>query len=136
MESRGGGCGPVTILLLLAAALGVVMLMSPGDNSTASDKVNHTDNDTRQVLSGNEALSRNTGVGLNLGEIVNNFYDCVGSDACTFDNSVDSSQTDSSVSNTNTDVSGQRNTVIMSNGETACENPDAPGQYSPYFCTH
>jgi hypothetical protein len=124
-------------MLAVLLVVGLFVLASLGKSKTAPTP---TGSDTSQVLSGNEALSRNTGVGFNFGDITNMFYDCIGANACTFDSStdtqVDSSTTDESVNTTTTttEVSGERNTLTTSTGETACQDPNNPSVFSPYFC--
>jgi hypothetical protein len=126
-----GGC----LMLLVLAVVGLFVLASMSPSKT---KATPTGSDTNQTLSGNEALSRNTTTGFNFGDITNMFYDCIGANACTFDSStdtqVDSSTTDESVTTTTTEVSGERNTLTTSSGETACQDPNDPNVYSPYFC--
>lgn len=123
-------------MIVALLVVGLFVLASFGKPKTAPTP---TGSDTSQAFSGNEALSRNTTTGLNFGDIVNNFYDCIGANACTFDSStdtqVDSSTTDASVNtSTTTEVSGERNTLITSDGQTACQDPNSPNVHSPYFC--
>jgi hypothetical protein len=126
------------MLALLLIGLFLVFSAMGGDESSkpVTERVNHTDDDTRALLTGNEVMSRNQ---LNLlSEVTNEFYDCIGAGACVFTDSVDNSQVDNSQwadnSTQRTEVQGERNTIVHSDGTMACESPTQPGAYSPDYC--
>ena len=101
MDDRGGGCG----MLMLAAVAVFVLVMVFGSGSSKRTT------DTPSV-SGNN----------------NEVYTCVGEGACVF--TTDNSTTDNSTSTTTrTDVEGDRNMIIGSDGTPLCLD-SATGIYS------
>lgn len=129
LSGRGGCLLP---LLGLLAFLFIVVGMSPeGEDFGEATKngVDRSGNDTAQFASGNEVMSRNQ---LNLwSDVENNFLDCNGYGACIVntDNSVTTNNTENTTTNASTNVDGDRNVVIGSNGDRLCADPTT-GIYS------
>lgn len=110
----GGGC-----LLQLAAVLVALfaILSLVGDHESSGN--------TTPVLSENEVFSRNQ---VNAwSDVTNNYLDCMGAYSCIV---TDNGQ----VITTTTTINGARNTIVQSDGQIACENPNAPGQYGAVWC--
>jgi hypothetical protein len=111
---------------LLIVIIGGAILAVFGGSGGSSVPAGTTSN-TTPVLSGNEVLSRNQANFLS--DVTNEFYDCMGAGACVFstDNSTDntSNRTENTTTNsTRTDVNGDRNVVIGSDGTKLCEGDD------------
>jgi hypothetical protein len=107
----------------MLAVIGILLALVAGDDDS---KRPTTNTNTTPVLSGNELMSRNQG---NLfSDVTNEFYDCMGAGACTF--TADNSTTENtSRTDARTTVTGERNTVIASDGTQLCQDPTT-GIYS------
>jgi hypothetical protein len=111
---------------LLIVIIGGAILAVFGGSGGSSVPAGTTSN-TTPVLSGNEVLSRNQANFLS--DVTNEFYDCMGANACVFstDNSTTENTTSNRTENTTTNstrVEGERNTVIASDGTQLCEGDD------------
>ena len=111
----GGGLGCMLQAAAVGLALMALMALAGGDST------GNTSTNTANV----ETLSRNQ---VNLwSDVQNEFYSCNAAGSC-----VTSVTTDASTTSTNVD--GDRNTIILSDGRTACEDPNFPGQFAPEYC--
>jgi hypothetical protein len=118
---------------LIVACIIIILALPGGGGEKAEDQASGSN--TSSSLSNNEVLSRNQA---NLfSDVQNYFYECIGAGACVIDESEDNSTRTTNAPTTvdnRTVVTGDRNVVTMSDGRTACENPNAPGQYAPEYC--
>jgi hypothetical protein len=104
---------------LLIVIIGGAILVMFGGSGGSSVPAGTTSN-TTPVLSGNEVLSRNQANFLS--DVTNEFYDCMGAGACVF-------STDNSTESNRTEVRGNDNVVIGSDGTRLCADPTT-GIYS------
>ena len=118
--TEGGGC-MFPIFLTALILFGLLLIGSAGGD--------HTSADTTPVLSGNEVFSRNQ---LNaFSDVTNNYLDCMGAYSCIV---TDNSTVITNTATTNMSVDGDRNTVIQSDGQIACEDPNHPNQFGTSYC--
>jgi hypothetical protein len=104
---------------LLVVIIGGAILAVFGGSGGSSVPAGTTSN-TTPVLSGNEVLSRNQANFLS--DVTNEFYDCMGAGSCTF-------TTDNSTESNRTDVRGNDNVIVGSDGTRLCADPTT-GIYS------
>jgi hypothetical protein len=121
------------LALLVVAALAAIAGGGgkEGVKEAAKNGIDRSGNDTVNLGSGNEVLSRNQ---LNLwSDVTNEYYDCVGYGSCivTTDNRVETTTTDN---RTSTTVNGDRNVITYPDGAVHCQSPDNPNAYSPTYC--
>jgi hypothetical protein len=113
----GGGAGCLSLPGLALAAMFLVFLLAlAGGDDTSTNTANA------------EVLSRNQ---VNLwSDVTNEYYNCLAAGSC-----VTSVETTSTTNTSNVSVEGERNTIMLSDGRTACEDPNFPGQYAPEYCS-
>lgn len=110
----GGGCLSLPGLALAAMLLLFLLTLAGGDDTTTNN-------------ANVEALSRNQ---VNLwSDVRNEYYNCLAAGSCVTSVTTTSTETNSPVT-----IDGDRNTIMQSDGQIACENPNAPGQYGTVWC--
>ncbi len=113
------GCGFNLFLSVVAVAAALFLLTALGGGDST-----HSTGVDAEVLSRNQVNV--------LSDVRNEYYDCLAANSCVWYDTTNTTSTSTSTSRT--EVNGERNTIIQSDGQIACEDPNNPNQYATVFC--